>query len=282
MHEVSLVKKMTNLSIFSFGGGRQGTAIAVMLARHPEVFQDLGYPLPQHIIFADTGEEPPSVIKNVEFIRILLESAGYKFHIVSKGRISETARGLSTLPLYTRPPHSQKKEIGMLSRQCTEEYKIKPIKAKTRELLGLQKGQRVPKDTNVDMWLGISLDEVQRAKASPVKWQTCRYPLVDLRITASVCIAYVEKELKYTPPKSACYFCPMRSSAGWQNMSIEDPRLFERAVKFDKKIRTSLKTKSPAYVHRWGVPLEEAVTPGQLPLFPSNRSGGCDSGYCFS
>lgn len=268
-------------SFFSFGGGRQGTAIAVMLARHTEVFEKIKYPIPQHIIFADTGREPQNVYENVNRIKDMMIEAGYTFHIVSKGKIGDTKRSKTLMPLYTRPANSSKSEIGMLTRQCTQEYKIDPIRNKIRELLGLKKGQRVPKGTLVETWLGISIDEIRRAKPSRVKWEVCRFPLIDLKLDASNCIAYVEKELGYSPPKSACDICPMRSPSAWQNLATEDPETFTKAVEFDREIRHGL-TRNPAYIHQWGIPLEEAVNTGQLSLFPKNRSGSCDSGYCFN
>lgn len=268
-------------AFFSFGGGRQGTAIAMMLVRHPEVFESLPYDLPQHIIFADTGREPKAVYQNVERVGNLLAGAGFNFYVVSNGKVGETDRGKRVLPLFTRPENSPKSQVGMTTRQCTTEYKIEPIRAKIKEIMGVKKGRPFPKGLQIETWLGISLDEIQRAKPSSVRWETCRYPLVDLRLTASACIAYVKQELGYEPPKSACDICPMRSAAGWQNMAIEDPESFETAVTFDRSIRHGV-TKYPAYLHRWGVPLEDAITPGQLELFPSNRGGSCDSGYCFT
>ena len=44
-------------------------------------------------------------------------------------------------------------------RQCTEHYKVRPIRRKIRELLGLRKRQRIPSGATIELWLGISTDE---------------------------------------------------------------------------------------------------------------------------
>ena len=69
-------------------------------------------------------------------------------------------------------------EIGFGRRQCTREYKIFPIQRKVRELLGLKKYQRVPKDTKVEMLIGISKDEMSRIARSRDWWIDNQYPLV--------------------------------------------------------------------------------------------------------
>ena len=44
------------------------------------------------------------------------------------------------------------------------------IRRRIRQLLGLSKGQRVPVDTTVELWLGISTDEAIRMKTSRDRW----------------------------------------------------------------------------------------------------------------
>jgi len=48
-----------------------------------------------------------------------------------------------TAPFFTKNISTGKK--GMLRRQCTSSYKIKPVVQKVRELLGLQKGEKEKK-----------------------------------------------------------------------------------------------------------------------------------------
>jgi hypothetical protein len=265
-------------SFFSFGGGRQGTAIALMMIHNRDVLSKLNYPIPRHVIFADTGREPAKVYTHVEKIRQLLIGADYQFHLVSVGSIGDTHRSKTLLPLFTKAPGD--KGVGMLSRSCTQEFKINPIRKKIKELMGIT--SRIwPLDRPYSSWLGISIDEAQRAKPSAFRTETTQYPLIDLQLSVSHCVAYSEKILGYPPPKSACYICPMRSPSAWQNMATDDPESFASAVAFDKEIRTGVARK-PAYLHSSGQPLDLAVESNQLSLFSSGSPSSCDSGHCFN
>ena len=51
-------------------------------------------------------------------------------------------------------------------RQCTEHYKVRPIRRKIRELIGLRKRQRIPSGATIELWLGISTDEAIRMRTS--------------------------------------------------------------------------------------------------------------------
>ena len=59
---------------------------------------------------------------------------------------------------------------------------------KIRELLGLSMGQRVPADTTVELWLGISTDEAIRMKTSSDRWIHNRYPLIAVGMSRKDCL----------------------------------------------------------------------------------------------
>ena len=81
------------------------------------------------------------------------------------------------IPVYLKGRTGETNGIGR--RQCTTNYKIRPIRNKIRELLGLRKGQRVSSSTMVELWLGISTSEAVRMKDSCDRWIVNRYPLID-------------------------------------------------------------------------------------------------------
>ncbi|MFJ8676346.1 hypothetical protein [Streptomyces sp. NPDC093589] len=81
---------------------------------------------------------------------------------------------------------------GMTRRQCTGEYKIKPIKKKVRDLLGYPYPARIPKSIFVEQWVGISTDEFHRAKDSDVRYMRNRHPLIaDLDWSRADCVRYL-------------------------------------------------------------------------------------------
>ena len=70
----------------------------------------------------------------------------------------------SIIPVYLKGSDGESDGIGR--RQCTDNYKIRPIRRRIREMLGLRPRQRVPAGTTIELWLGISTDEAIRMKTS--------------------------------------------------------------------------------------------------------------------
>ena len=167
-----------SLTVISLGGGVQSSVMALMAS------QGAFDAMPDCAIFADTHWEPPTIYTHLDW---LASHVRFPLYIVDNGRsLREDAKALINhsgnrnfvdLPVYLkgRDGHSD----GMGRRQCTESYKIRPVRRKIRELLGLSKGQRVPSDTAVELWLGISTDEAIRMRTSRDRWIENRYPLIE-------------------------------------------------------------------------------------------------------
>jgi hypothetical protein len=251
------------LTFFSFGGGRQSTAIALLLIYHPEKFTEKGLTIPQNINFADTGAEPQPVYDHIEKMSKLLTDNGYQFNICKRldkdgnfTPLDDINSRASTVPFFTRSPEG----VGMLKRQCTNDFKIQPLTKSIRKSLGYKPRQKVKDE--VKLWLGISTDESQRMRTNKVNWITNVYPLIGLGLSASHCTALGRHYLGYAPPKSACYFCPFTNHERWLSMRQNDPETFQKAVEFDRKVRDLPKvgkSNYPCYIHSSGTPLESAV-----------------------
>lgn len=155
---------------------------------------------------------------------------------------------------------------GMTRRQCTGEYKIKPIKKKVRELLGYPYPTRIPKGVFVEQWVGISTDEFHRAKDADVKYMRNRHPLIDMGWSRSDCVSYLASLGLADTPKSSCLGCPFHGNAQWRNIRDNSPREWEDVVEFDAAIRkgnaranaTGNRLLGEAFLHRSRVPLSEA------------------------
>ncbi len=78
--------------------------------------------------------------------------------------MSSARRSYIDIPVYLKGRDGEGDGIGR--RQCTDGYKIRPIRRRMREMLGLRPRQRVPAGTAVELWLGISTDEAIRMKDS--------------------------------------------------------------------------------------------------------------------
>ena len=148
--------------------------------------------MPDCAIFADTHWEPPSVYEHIEWLKDRLR---FPLYVVDNGRnLREDVKALTNhsgsrryidIPVYLKGRDGQGDGIG--KRQCTTNYKVRPIRTKIRELLGLRPRQRVHAGTNVELWLGISTDEAIRMKDSRDRYRlyepqgsSVRLPLLHL------------------------------------------------------------------------------------------------------
>lgn len=245
------------LRVLSMGAGVQSTTLALMAA-HGEIG-----PMPDCAIFADTDAEPAGVYEQVQWL-----SSGnvlpFPIHKVSAGslkkEIEEAAAGLNGMS--ARPPFfvkSSKGRLGQVNRQCTQDYKIDPIRKMQRQLLGYAPRKRIP-DAQVEVWIGISTDEVVRAGASWENWSTNRYPLLEMRMSRRDCEAWLTKNGYPVPMKSACTFCPYRSDLEWRILRDADPAAFADACAIDdliRKMHQHGKIRGELFVHRTGKPLSE-------------------------
>jgi hypothetical protein len=239
---------------------------------------------PDCAIFADTGSEPSSVYRHLDWLESQLP---YPVHRVSAGNLGNQIRSAMSgngQRMDARPPFYTGGG-GQVRRQCTGDFKILPIQREVRALAGLQPRQHGPKTPIVEQWIGISLDETFRMKPSRVRWIEHRWPLVDLRMSRRDCIRWCEERQYPRPPKSACTFCPYRSAAEWRALRAADPDAFAEAVEIDRIIRPGVPGPRRPNGDQWFVhpsrqPLDEvdfstAEERGQLNLFLNECEGMC-------
>ena len=247
------------LVVLSLGAGTQSTVMALMAEQGYN-----GMPKPDLAVFADTGWEPAAVYEHLDWLKSRLS---YEVITVSAGNIKEdllrgrNPRGhrFMDIPAYLTEPDGK---ASVSKRQCTSDYKLDPIKAELRQQLGLQKGRRAPKSSQVEMWIGISADETARQKPSREEWITNRWPLIEQGYSRAQLYQwfqdrYPEREL----PRSACIGCPYRSNSEWKQLQEHDPKSFAEAVFVDRALRDMPHlrelSKGAAYLHRTRQPLDE-------------------------
>lgn len=270
------------LRVLSLGAGVQSTTLLLM--------SELGeLPRLDAAIFADTGAEPSYVYAHLEW---LLAQVTIPVYRVSAGNLAADtlaalgAGGAGGAGRFGQPPfyvRGDKDGLGMLWRKCTKEYKIQPIERKLREMVGLKPRQRAPKEPVIEQWKGISVDELQRANCSRVKWILNRYPLIEQRMRRHDCLEWMRVHGFPEPPKSACTMCPYRSNANWRQMQEHAPEDFEAACVFDEALRADGKrlpgTFGSAYVHRSAIPLRlvdfsTSEDHGQMNMFAEKECAG--------
>ena len=126
------------------------------------------------------------------------------------------------------------------------------------------------------VWLGISMDEIERMKIISLRRVEYYYPLIEERLSRSDCIK-VFKEFNFkVPPKSSCIFCPYHGDRQWKELKYELPNEWDTVVKVDKAIRDSSNKgiTEKIYLHRSCVSIDDVQFADQQELFM------CEEGYC--
>ena len=270
--------KINPIRVLSFGAGVQSTTLLRMMI-HNEVERA------EHVIFADTGWEPLAVYDHLKAMQIECENAGMQFHVVSGGNIRDDSLNadhrFASMPLHVLGKNGKP---AIARRQCTNEYKLKPLLNKQREIAGLKSGQR-NKQHLITTIIGISWDESQRMRDAAFSWIKNEYPLVNMKMTRRDCLAWNEKNGYALPPRSACLGCPYHSNNEWRNIKDNDPLGWADVIDFDERIRSDEAIsqrlfEGRAYLHPKRIPLVEVdlrteEDRGQLNMFEMECEGMC-------
>lgn len=269
---------LAELTVISLGGGVQSSVMALMAA------EGLIKPMPDFAIFADTGWEPAGVYRHLDWLETQLP---FPVRRIQKGNIRDdilagtnsTGQPFSSIPAFVR---SKSGKSGLAKRQCTREYKLTPIETELRDLLGMGYREAVPKGVFVELWIGISRDEIIRMKESRQRWITNYWPLIELlKMTRADCQRwFAERYPGRTLPRSACIGCPYHTDAEWAAMKRFDQESWDDAVFVDAALRASGRAErfgGEMYLHGSLRPLDEvALAPSsQMQLFGDECEGLC-------
>ena len=257
---------------------------------------------PDAAIFADTGNEPPTVYATVDWLAahsgIEVVTVANPITIAEACVNGTDRRGRPfgpPIPTFTVDRGTGKR--GMSRRLCTEDFKLAPLLQGVRARLGVPKGRRVPAGTVVEIWLGLSADEVQRMKPGRPPWKPNRWPLVEAGLTRADCARWWEQNAPPGAPplaRSACVICPMHSPREWASLAERHPRMVEEAAAVEQAINDREAERRAAgganidrYLHPRRIPLLEAVAAdraaadAQPSLFGGGAAAEC-GGACFT
>ncbi|WP_203872194.1 hypothetical protein [Planomonospora parontospora] len=269
------ISRTRPLSLGSLGAGVQSSTLLLMSALG---LAPREVPRYDAVIFADTQFEPQAVYTHLAVLEEIARSADIPLIKVTAGSIRHDALKPSghyaAMPLHILGEDGRR---GMIKRQCTEEYKVKPIKRVVRAALGAPidgdgSVGRVPAGRYAYQDIGFSADEMRRVKddEAPGPHSELIYPLIQLKMTREDCVNLLSEYGMENTPKSACVACPFSGNARWRAMRDTQPDDWAAAIEFDEKIRNGhpaagTPLRGQAFVHRSRVPLAEAnidqVTP---------------------
>lgn len=234
------------LRVISLGAGVQSTTLALMAA-HGEIG-----PMPDCAIFADTKDEGAATYRHLQWLKSVLPFPCYE---PTRGSVSEAmlaGNDEARIPAFV-------KGSGLSRRQCTRNWKIRPIRWEVRRILGAGPRGYIPPGT-VEQWIGISLDEADRMKPAGVRFIANRWPLIEKRITRRDCKNWLLAHGYAIPPKSSCIDCAFQSDAQWQERKDTTPDEFAWACRIDEALRTPeniRRFRGELYLHRSCVPLAQ-------------------------
>jgi hypothetical protein len=156
------------LKVISLGAGVQSTVMALMAA-----YGELGE-LPDYAVFADTQSEPEDVYTHLDWLegeikrltndrmRCVRVTAGNLEADVLEILQLEEIKGRHPTPPFFTPGRDGL--AAPIRRQCTESYKIDPIRQWMRGQIDHPKGKVWKGPPEIECWIGISTDEIQRMR----------------------------------------------------------------------------------------------------------------------
>ena len=271
-----------SLTVISYGGGVQSTAMVVLAATGR-----LGHDV-NAALFANVGDdsEHPATLDYVHNVAIpWAAERGLEIHELQKrkrdGSVGTLWEELHRINSITIPVRTSDTGQPMGRRSCTIDYKVKVVDK-------WLKANGATEDDPATVLVGISTDEIMRAKGDRAGMDLFRrraYPLIDLNLDRAACQQEIIKVGLPAPPKSSCFFCPYHRPAQWAELRRDDPDLFEKSAELEDELnrRRSNSGKDPVYLTRFGIPIRKAITEAQdmLPLF-SPDTETCDEGYCWT
>lgn len=265
------------IHIISLGAGVQSSTMALMAAKGELT------PMPIASVFADTQDEPASVYAWLNWLEGQLPFPVFR---VTKGSLSTKCTEvrwseksqtftITGIPAFVKNGDGS---IGLMSRQCTRDFKIDPCTKDVNRL------RRESGNCRAVLWLGISSDEVYRAKShrnSPRIEN--RFPLIDTGMSRRDCLVWMARHGYPQPPRSACVYCPYKSNNEWRRLKASEPTEFAKAVAFEVGLQlaaSKTQIRGVPFLHRSLMPLSEVDLSteeerGQLNMFNNECEGMC-------
>ena len=242
--------------VVSLGGGVQSTVLVLMADRG--VFG----PKPDAAVWADTGWEPPEVSEMVEWLGgqvsfpvVTVRSEVGLRDALAGGVDAGGGRAPRSVPMFIDGG-------GMTRRWCTAQHKLGPLHREFKRIAGHER--RMPEGVMVEVWLGMTVDEIFRVKPSRNKWEVKRWPLIEEGMSRADCLSWWEQNRRPGWPdlaRSACVACPYKSDRELLDTALAHPELMADAARVEAAVNVrEAEGGFPAvFFHRSRRPLAEVT-----------------------
>lgn len=253
---------------FSYGGGVQSVAVAVLIAQGKST-------KPDYVVIADTGRERLTTWDYLDrHTRPLLAQVGLEVHVAPHSLAKRdlfSYQGGILMPMYTTQtpgyvPEAVHGKVSKLRTYCSSEWKQRVIHRYMRSI-GVRKYRT---------WLGFSMDEEKRVKRSKdgVVLPEYYYPLLELGLSRNDCLALIEGAGLPLPRKSTCRGCPHQTNAEWLDTKLNYPVDWLGAIEDEGAMRAH---DPHVWMHRSAKPLAEVDFGPQ-----DSADAECSTGICFT
>jgi len=283
------------LRIFSFGGGVQSMAVAILQA-----YNQLKEPF-DYFVFANVGDNAESP-DTLNYINNIVKPFFVK-HNMSLVEVRKTNRAGESVDLYDYTMDTSKKGVqipvvmkdkGFAQRKCTQDWKIAPVTKWIKNHIR-DNPERYEDSVTVDIGIGFSSDEIRRRKkrieglhygkgVTKTKFlKQYVYPLLDDALySRDECLALFPQHDIDTAPRSACFFCPFHSRAAWDDLRHYHSDLYDKAVLLEGVVREKMDYYNlDSYLHRDTILLKDIPDHlGTYEKYMDTDESGCSSGYC--
>ena len=208
-----------HLTLLSFGGGQDSTAILYKILYDP-AFAQQSIPGRLVVCMSDTGNEHPATLLHVAFCQRLCQAAGVEFVFLRFEDGFHTPQWKTLTHFYASHATIGSKAYP---KTCTVRLKLDPIYSWLNQLVADDLGvvatrknglYRFASDHGkVAVWIGIASDEdrIGESNREPLWMQRTiqkRYPLVQWGWDRQACQLYIADLGLPLPPPSNCMLCP--------------------------------------------------------------------------
>jgi hypothetical protein len=241
-HREELKKKAAGAAqqVWACGCGTQSTAIAALIVTGKLPKPDLAW-------FVDVGYEKQSTHRYLDsHLMPTMAKVGVQINVLKSSEYVSSdlfdEQGYCRLPLYRMHEGARQKFDARCSNLWKRVVAFRWLKAQGVE--------------RCDTWLGISTDEIKRARKSMTWWNQNRYPLVELGIDRGRCLWLIGKLGWPEPPRTSCYFCPGNNDHSWISLKHNAPDDFARACETEDLIH---ERRADMFLHESCVPLRDVT-----------------------
>lgn len=223
---------MTEPVVCSYGGGTNSTGLLCGWIERK-------LPLPDLVIFSDTGGELPEIYTYMSMFSAWLARHGCQ-PIVIVQRVKADHVTLNTLEADCLRSGTLP-SLAYGSKRCSLKFKLQPFEKYMnhwhRARTAWQSGYRVVK------LIGYDANESHRAGTSveDEKYRR-RFPLIEWGWDRDDCVAAIQRAGLPQPGKSSCYFCPASTKPEIEQLAQVHPLLFKRALAIEDAARANFQS----------------------------------------